>query len=96
MSYIELVVCKHPIIEKKFLFCAPPWSGLKTGDEVIVDTKKGEQPATVVTKTLVEKDSEVYGFILESTGATLPLRRVLKKIEYKTFEYEEENENVTD
>ena len=94
-NYIELVVCKHPNSQFKFLFYAPAWTGLKTGDEVIVDTKHGEQPATVLTKTIVEKDSELYNFILESMSATLPLKRVLKKVIYVEMNYEED-ENVTD
>lgn len=90
MLYIELVVCKHPNCKKNFLFYAPAWTGLKKGDEVIVDTKKGEQPAIVQSKTIVEEGSEVYSFILESTGATLPLRKVLKVVFYRELEYKEE------
>lgn len=95
MSYIELVVCKHPNCDRKFLFYAPAWTGLDKGNEVIVDTKNGEKTAIVMTKADVEKNSEEYRFILELAGATLPLRRVLKVVRYKEIRYEEDD-NVTD
>lgn len=93
--YIDLVSCKHSKNGNVFLFQAPAWSHLKKGDDVIVDTIRGEHPAFVVDAITVDIDSDTFNFIVDSMEATLPLKRVLKKFDYKTFEYEED-ENVTD
>lgn len=91
-KYIDLVLCKHDGHEKFFLFCAPAFSGLKKGDRVIVETIKGESEATVERSYTISKErDDEFEFILVASGAYLPLRKVLKKIEYIEFEYEEES-----
>ena len=90
-NYIDLVLCKHAeTAQKCFLFEAPFCSFLKAGDMVIVGTRCGEQPAFVVDVHQCEKNSYELQFIVAASGATLPLKRVLKKVEYKDFTYEQE------
>lgn len=91
-KYVDLVTCKqeHGI----WLFYAPAFSYLHEGQELVVDTQCGEQPATVISAYTVEKDSDLYNFIIKATGATLPLKKVLSKVNYKKLEYEEETDGT--
>lgn len=102
-EYIDLVLCKHPsenkhCKEKSYLFQAPNWSHLKPFEDVIVDTRKGEQPAKVINSITVKKDSDEFKFIVGMAGATLPLRKVKSRVVRVEMEFmdEEENENGTD
>jgi len=101
--YIDLVLCKHDGNNNNFLFYAPAWSNLKEGDRVIVNTQYGESDAVVVATNCVEYKDDDYNFIIKATGATKPLRKVLKKVEYRELNYNcenldlvEENENGVD
>ena len=90
-EYIDLVICKHGNNPNAFIFQAPEWSALKTGDKVIVENKKGESEATVErVYTVNTKDREEFEFIMMASGATLPLKKVLKKVTYRDFKYENE------
>lgn len=94
-EYIDLVCCKHEGNPQPFLFRAPAWSNLKKGDGCIVETKNGQYLAKVENCITISpnSDSDELLFILQGYGATLPLKKVLKKITYKEFKYEEdENE----
>lgn len=90
--YLDLVLCKHPNCEKKYLFRAPSYSNLEVGDEVVVETKKGEQPATVLAQLHVDNASREYKFITEFVEAKEPLKRVLKILKYYEIGYEDEEE----
>lgn len=90
-EYIDLVVCKHDNNPKSFIFRAPAWSHLKKGDLVIVETQKGEKEAIVERSYTTNRSSEELDFILISSGATIPLKKVLKKVTYKKLIYEDEN-----
>lgn len=93
-DYIDLVICKHANSDHPYIFKAPAWSYLKKGDDVIVETKRGEQPAKVERVYTVDTtDSDEFEFILMASGVTTPLRKVLKKIEYKEFEYDDEEDS---
>lgn len=92
MKYIDLVLCQHPNDNRNFLFVAPAWSRLQRGDNVMVDTRNGKCLAIVQDTALVEKDSDLYIFIVTASKATLPLKKVISKIEYHEFEYEEESD----
>lgn len=90
-EYIDLVICKHGNNPNAFIFQAPEWSTLKAGDKVIVETKKGEAEATVErVYTVNTTDKEEFEFIMMASGASLPLKKVLKKVTYKVFRYEDE------
>ena len=81
-NYIDLVVCEHDNCQGRFLFSAPAWSHLEKGTRVVVETKKGEQLATVVTSATFankETDSET-AFVLTAMKASWPLKRVKCRI----------------
>ena len=92
-DYIDYVVVRMSN-NKKYLFNAPSWSGLKADDVVTVDTVNGVELGTVVAVTTepnsrVEKDVK---FLLDSFDATWPLKRVIAKrvdVEFKYEDYEE-------
>ena len=88
--YIDLVLCKHEGDARYFLFQAPKFSYLQAGQLVIVDTRRGEQEATVVNVLTVERDSREYKFIFDMCKVSEPLRRVLKEVAYKELVYGEE------
>ena len=85
--FIDLVLCKHLVDSRKFLFYAPAFSYLQKDDQVLVDTARGEQTAIVINAVTVDSDSEDYLFILDATSATLPLQRVISKVWYRELEY---------
>lgn len=89
--YIDLVLVKHDGISKQYLFKACGWSGLKVGDGVIVETGRGEQVGEVLAICTLDpnNDPDMVSILCKSTGATLPLKRVLKKIIYKEIPYDE-------
>lgn len=92
-DYIDLVLCKHPMNEKTYLFRAPAFSHLKKGDGVFVETRKGEQLAEVINSwTGNVDDGEFMEFIKDCTHAKFPLMRITGKLELKTFDYKEEDE----
>lgn len=93
-DYIDLVICKHANSDHPYIFKAPAWSNLNAGDDVFVETKHGEKIATVERKYTVDTtDNDEFEFILMASGVTTPLRKVLKKIEYKEFEYDDEEDS---
>lgn len=91
-EYVDLVSCdiggRHP-----YLFIAPSFTRLKEGDEVIVDTSLGKIRAKVVAVITIQYEGSGYDFIVKATNATLPLKKVLQKVIYSDFEYDEEKEN---
>ena len=100
-NYIDLVICKHPNSDKKYLFQAPCWSHLKPSEDVIVDTRKGKEPAKVVESITVSKDSDEYKFITllvakSNEQATLPLKKVLSRVVTDELKYDEEDKDGTD
>ena len=90
--YLDLVVAKHKDSPRYYLFQAPPFSRLNAGELVIVDTVKGEAEAEVVNVLTTDTNRKEYHFIVEMNHATLPLRKVLKKVAYRELRYEEEQE----
>lgn len=91
--YIDLVLCKHTNNGSTFLFQAPLASGLKENDLVVVDTKRGENVASIVSIETVEVGSNEFNFIIKATGAKLPLKKVLKKMVFREMEYKEDEDN---
>ena len=91
MEAIGLALCQHNGSSGKFLFQMPRYCDLKPGDLVVVDTKHGEQEARVVVATTMYFGEDDYKMILAATGATLPLRKVLKKVVYRDLFYEGED-----
>lgn len=84
-NFIDLVVLKNRL----YVFQAPAFSGLKEGDEVVIKSDK-EEVATVERVYTARKSGAELDFILTASGTILPLRKILKKLDYKEFEYEDE------
>lgn len=90
--FIDLVLCKHMVDPRQYLFYAPAFSCLQKDDQVVVDTVRGNQTATVINSVTVDVDTEDYRFILDATNATLPLKRVISKVAYRELEYKPEKD----
>lgn len=88
---VGLALCQHSGSSGKFLFQMPRYSNLKPGDLVIVDTKHGEQEARVIVTETMYTDGDDYRMILAATGATLPLRKVLRKVTFRELDYDEDD-----
>lgn len=97
MKFVKLVAVKFafPKNGKNYLFVAPFLADMNAGDEVIVDTAKGEQRATVVSFTDVRDGGDEYKFIISAMGATIPLKKVLARLTMYRYMYEEDG-NGTD
>ena len=80
--------------EKPSLYSAPAWSNIKQGDKVIVETDAGESLETVEGVFSARTDDEFHelDFILVVSGASLPLKKVLAKATYLTYEEEKIDE----
>ena len=87
--YIDLVLVKHDGCNQPYLFQAPAWSYLKEGDRVVVHNKFDEQTATVIEAITTTLDSETYRMVVKSSRAKEPLAKVVAKLDYSKFTYEE-------
>jgi len=93
-EYIDVVLCRHSALDRLVPFEAPAWSRLKEGDSVkVVGGIMGHEVVEVVKCITIQKDSEELDFILTIIDPPLPLRRVLSKLRFEPFEYEEEKDN---
>ena len=103
MKFIDIVAVRFcvnndpkDLLTELHLFEAPAWSALKEGSEVMVnDFYLGERMAKVVKCYTINPSSEEFEFILAITNSGKKLGRVLGKIDYTEFKYEEEK-NGTD
>lgn len=93
-NYVDLVLCQHAGNKRLFLFRAPFCSGLNEGDNVIVETSLGEAEAVVRAVQHTAADAGMADFAVKCAGATVPLKRVLKKVVCHELIYEEERNNV--
>lgn len=92
-SYVQFVVCQHTGDTKKYLFYAPFYATIKSGDEVLVDTQYGERRATVLTVCSSTRD-DVENILRVLAGAEdKPLKRVIGKYEFTKFDYGEDETN---
>ena len=92
-SYVQFVVCQHTDSQKKFLFYAPLYASIKSGDEVLVDTKFGEKMATVLAVcNSTSNDVEQVLRVLTGAGCE-PLKRVIGKYDFIKFNYREDETN---
>lgn len=79
-NYFNIVLAKHDNSDKVLLFKAPCGKYFDEGDRIIVETKKGDFPATVVGfDSYVTEDSSAFKMLVKATGATLPLKRVIAR-----------------
>lgn len=92
-SYVQFVVCQHTDSQKKFLFYAPLYASIKSGDEVLVGTKFGEKRATVLA-VCNSTSNDVEQVLRVITGAGCePLKRVIGKYDFTKFNYREDEAN---
>lgn len=91
--YIDLILCKSEQSDKPILFRSPAFSNLKKGDAVICENGfGGECWMYVISKYTVDPASEEFAFICKANRAVMPLRKVLKMVEYSNLNYENEEE----
>ena len=92
-KFVQFVVCKHDGNSKKYMFYAPAFSDIKKGDGVLVDTKFGEQKATVLA-VCTTSDDDVERILRVLTGAEdKPIKRVIGKYNFSKFDYSEDENN---
>ena len=94
-KFISLVLCQIDENRSSSLYIAPPWNGLEKGNRIMVETPDGDELATVIDCMSVRKDSGEYKFILACKGVS-ELGRVLGKVEFKKFTYEEDGNESAD
>jgi len=94
-KYIDLVICdveekgRCGTNQKTKVCQAPPWSGLERGDEVIIGREREEARGRVQRVHTIINGGTDLEFILVASGNVLPLYKVLKKVLYQEFEYQE-------
>lgn len=92
-KFIDLVICNCG--NEAHLFVAPAFSNFKKGDIVVTQpynchgVSHGENRAVVIESTTILPSNPEYGFILSlaSAGGLLPLRRILRRVEYYDLDY---------
>jgi hypothetical protein len=87
-SYKQYVVCQHTG-NKKFLFYAPLYVAVKSGDEVLVDTQFGEKKATVLAVCNAFSDDVERALRVLAGAEDKPLKRVIGKYDFSKFDYSE-------
>lgn len=93
-NYVKYVACKHTDNGKIYLFYAPFFSNINSGDEVLVDTQFGEKRATVLETCDVATGSDVEKTLLMLTGANKKtIKRVIGKYNFAKFDYEDDENN---
>lgn len=92
--YVDLVAVEHEPAGIIYLFQAPAWSRLKHDDKVVVRTKYGITEGTVVSSITIDPTSEAFDMYVKVARAELPLAKVLGKLEYREFVYEEEEDGT--
>ena len=93
-NYVKYVVCKHTDNGKTYLFYAPFFSNINSGDEVLVDTQFGDKRATVLETCDVGIGSDVEKTLLMLSGANKKtIKRVIGKYNFAKFDYEDDENN---
>lgn len=93
-KYIDLVLCKHPSLDRLVLFKAPAFTSLKEGDRVMVEGGiLGHTDVEVVKSLTIDENSEQMEFILTAIDLVIPVRKVLSKLTFEDLAWEEEKED---
>lgn len=91
-NFVQYVVCKHTDDCNVYLFYAPFYTNIKSGDEVLVDTKYGKRIATVLETCSVTIGSDAEKALRVLAGANKkPIKRVIGR--FTEFEYDEDENN---
>lgn len=88
--YFDLVLVTQPM-SKPFLCRCQSFSHLQLGDQVMVEGIEETQVATVIDSLTLTPDDEEFSFILKATNSSLPLPKIVSKIEYHKYHYAEED-----
>lgn len=98
IKYFDFVLCQTLFENTIKLYHAPRFSGLKKGDMVTVETLDGEQMAKVIACTTIgDNEKTTIDLIMEATNSPKELPKVLTKMNFREFEFEEdEDEQSTD
>ena len=92
MKYVDYVLCKRDMNYHAELFVAPAFSGLQQGDLVVVEPDRKDMIAKVLgVITIEQNDIQSRDFVLMVTKTEGEPRRVLSKIRYQIFKYEEDD-----
>ena len=91
--FVQFVVCQHTDSQKKFLFYAPLYASIKSGDEVLVDTQFGEKMATVLAVCNSTSNDVEQVLRVLTCGEDKPLKRVIGKYDFTKFNYREDETN---
>lgn len=85
-DYVDFVLVN--MYGDKHVFVAPAWSDIKAHDEVVVD--KDQFP--VIAVATVSPTDEVANLIIKACGEVVPLKKVSAKVEYRRYNYQQEEE----
>lgn len=89
--YIDLVLVEQPMA-KPFLCRCLSFSHLKKGNQVMVEICNEQQVATVIDSLTMKKEDKEFSFILNATCTSLPLPKIISKVEYREYSYLEEDD----
>ena len=94
IKYFDFVLCQILFEDTTKLCYAPRFSGLRKGDMVTVETLDGEQMAKVIACTTIgDNEKTTIDLIMEATNSPKELPKVLTRMSFRAFEFEEdENE----
>ena len=81
-NYVKYVVCKHTDNGKTYLFYAPFFSNINSGDEVLVDTQFGEKKATVLAVCNAFNEDVERALRVLAGAVDKPLKRVIGKYDF--------------
>lgn len=91
-DYFDFVMCRKDAGTMVQLYRAPAWSHLESGDEVYVEGEDTEKKMIVMASITIGKDeTEMIDFIMKATNADTDVKKVVKKVVYRYFDYEEES-----
>lgn len=91
----DMVLVKFPEGTNVYAFEAPEFSGIKEGDEVLVDSLNKEKRGTAIAVRHfnMNYDDTEFKFVVEAVRASIPLKRVIAKFTREDMKYKEEEED---
>lgn len=92
-NYIQYVACKYTDGGKPYLFYAPFYASIKSGDEVLVDTNLGTRIATVQAVCSTSSENVEIMLRVFAGAEKKPIKRVIGKYEFTKFDYGEDENN---
>ena len=95
-NYVDYVAVQTVGMDDYMLVTAPAWSGLKDGDEVMVDTIRGAFPAKVLGVSTILKDDEPLKHLLRLLAGMedRTLKRVISKVVHEPLIYEDDEDDT--